>query len=203
VGEHQPLTAAEQLERREWFRRHLQTNIPFNALCGFEMLRWDADGVEFGLPYAGRLSAHPGVLHGGVLAALIDTTGAAAVFAGHDFTRGSRLSTVALSVQYLAVAAGEDVLATGHCTKRGRLVHVADIAVTGATSGACWQPDRSPRPSTASARDFSGRYRARPRPGRRENRGPEPPPTRCGGVPHRGARDPRPGAARGLDRHRV
>jgi uncharacterized protein (TIGR00369 family) len=135
VGEHQPLTAAEQLERREWFRRHLQTNIPFNALCGFEVRRWDADGVEFGLPYAGRLSAHPGVLHGGVLAALIDTTGAAAVFAGHDFTRGSRLSTVALSVQYLAVAAGEDVLATGHCTKRGRLVHVADVAVTGATSG--------------------------------------------------------------------
>ena len=45
-----------------------------------------------------------GIFHGGVVAALLDTTGSGAVMAGHDFAKGSRLTTISLSVQYLSVA---------------------------------------------------------------------------------------------------
>jgi uncharacterized protein (TIGR00369 family) len=129
------LSPADQQARREWFRRHWETNVPFNRLCRISVRRWDADAVELLAAYADELSAHPGVFHGGVLATLIDTAGTASVLAGHDFTRGSRISTAAMSVQYLAVARGEDVVATARTVKRGRTVHVAAVDVRGATSG--------------------------------------------------------------------
>ena len=66
----------------------------------------EPDGVELVMPYSDASSAHPGVFHGGAIATLIDTAGGAAVMAGHDFDHGSRLSTVAMSVQYLAAARG-------------------------------------------------------------------------------------------------
>jgi len=49
--------------------------------------------------------------------------------AGHDFNHGSRLSTVAMSVQYLAAARGETVVAFARCTQRGRRTHFADVMV--------------------------------------------------------------------------
>jgi acyl-coenzyme A thioesterase PaaI-like protein len=55
--------------------------------------------------------------------------------AGHDFAKGSRLTTISLSVQYLSVAPGEDLLATGWCTRRGRSVHFAQAQACGAVSG--------------------------------------------------------------------
>jgi hypothetical protein len=38
-----------------------------------------------------------------MLSALIDTAGCGAVAAGHDYARGSRITTVALAVQFLTV----------------------------------------------------------------------------------------------------
>src|SRR5436190_1784365 len=98
------LTRDEQDARRDFFRRHWTEGVAFNQHIGIIVRRWDPDGVELCLPYASRLSAHEGIFHGGVIAALIDTSGAGAVMAGHNFDKGSRLTTVALAVQYLAVA---------------------------------------------------------------------------------------------------
>jgi uncharacterized protein (TIGR00369 family) len=81
------------------------------------------------------LSAHAGIFHGGVVSALLDTTASGAVMAGHDFAKGSRLVTISLSVQYLSVAPGEDLLAVGFCTRRGRSVHFAQAQACGAISG--------------------------------------------------------------------
>lgn len=80
----------------------LGAGVAFNRYCRLRVTRWDPDGVEIVLPYTETLSAHEGLFHGGVVSALIDTAGAGAVIAGHDFTKGSRLSTVSMSVQYLA-----------------------------------------------------------------------------------------------------
>lgn len=129
------LTAGEQERRREWFREHWAKGVPFNRHCALEVRRWSAAAVELFLPYADELSAHTGIFHGGVVAALLDTTASGAVLAGHDFTKGSRLTTISLSVQYLSVAPGEGLLATGHCTRRGRGVHFAEAQACGATSG--------------------------------------------------------------------
>ncbi len=129
------LTERQQQEQRDWFRAHWEHGVAFNKRCDIKVLRWDADGVELFLPYAAELSAHPGIFHGGVVSALLDTTGTGAVMAGHDFARGSRLTTISLSVQYLSVAPGEDLVATGRCTRRGRAVHFAEARACGATSG--------------------------------------------------------------------
>jgi len=129
------LTAGEQARRREWFREHWAKGVPFNRHCALEVRQWDAETVELFLPYADELSAHAGIFHGGVVAALLDTTASGAVVAGHDFTKGSRLTTISMSVQYLSVAPGEDLLAIGHCTRRGRSVHFAEAQALGATSG--------------------------------------------------------------------
>jgi len=129
------LSEEEQQRRREWFRRHWEEGVAFNRHMGLRVQRWDVDAVECVLPYAGEFSAHEGVFHGGVVSALIDTCGCGAILAGHDFTRGSRIVTLSMAVQYLGVAPGEDAVATGHCTRRGRLVHHADVVVRGVSSG--------------------------------------------------------------------
>jgi acyl-coenzyme A thioesterase PaaI-like protein len=55
--------------------------------------------------------------------------------AGHDFSRGSRLTTISMSVQYLTVAPGEDLVCTGRCLRRGRTVSFAEGSARGAHSG--------------------------------------------------------------------
>lgn len=129
------LSRAEQERRREWFRDHWAHGVPFNSRCGIEVRRWDAEAVELFLPYAAWLSSHDGVFHGGVVSALLDTTASGAVMAGHDFAKGSRLTTISLSVQFLSAAPGEDLLAVGQCTRRGRRVHFAQAQAYGAVSG--------------------------------------------------------------------
>jgi uncharacterized protein (TIGR00369 family) len=122
------LTQEQQQHRRDWFRDHWTTGVAFNAHCGLKVESWGPEGVTIRLPYADHLSAHEGVFHGGVISALIDTTGSAAVLAGHDFDRGSRLTTISLTVNYLGVASG-DVVAEARCTRRGGRVHFAEVMV--------------------------------------------------------------------------
>jgi uncharacterized protein (TIGR00369 family) len=110
------------------------SGVPFNAHAGLMVRRWEADGVEMVLPYAEHLSAHPGVFHGGVISALIDTAGCGAVAAGHDFDKGSRITTVALSIQFLTVAPGEDAVAHAACTRRGQHIHQAHVVVRAVAS---------------------------------------------------------------------
>ena len=129
------LTEPEQQQRRDWFRHHLEEGVLFNRFCKLHIRQWTGDRVEFLLPYNDQLSAHLGVFHGGVICALIDTCGSGAIMAGHDFNKGSRLTTVSLAVQYLSVAPGEDAVAMGRCSRRGRTLHFADVEVYGAISG--------------------------------------------------------------------
>ena len=126
---------AEQARRREWFREHWAQGVAFNQHCGIEVRRWDDEAVELFLPYAEMLSAHPGIFHGGVVSALLDTSASGAVLAGHDFAKGSRLTTISLSVQFLSVAPGENLLAVARCARRGRSVHFAQAQACGADSG--------------------------------------------------------------------
>jgi len=121
------LSGEEQATRRAYFRDHFEHGVAYNRDLGLSIVRYDADGVEFHLPYRDRLSAHDGVFHGGVVAALLDTTSNAAVFAGHDFAKGSRISTVSMSVTYAAPARCEVLVARGCCRHRGGRLHFADV----------------------------------------------------------------------------
>ena len=127
---------AERLERRRsWFRTHWQDEVAFNRLCGLRITRWDPEGAEATLPFADELTAHADILHGGVIAALIDTIGSGAVMAGHDYDSGTRSMTVSLTVNYLSVAPRQDLVASARVTKRGRLMSFAEVEVRGAETG--------------------------------------------------------------------
>ena len=119
-----------QDETREWFRKHWQDGIAFNRLCGFDVVDFTPDVVRIRAAFRPGLSAHEKIFHGGVLATLIDTTGSGAVIAGHDYSLGTRLTTVSMTVNYLSVAPGEDIVAEGVCTRRGRSLNFAQVVVT-------------------------------------------------------------------------
>jgi uncharacterized protein (TIGR00369 family) len=129
------LTEHDQQLLRTYFHMHWEERVGFNRACGIRVPRWDPDGVEFHLPYRDNLSAHPGIFHGGVLSALVDTCGCGAVMAGHDFRLGSRLTTVSLAVQFLSVAPDEGAVADGRCTRRGRRTHYAEVHVRSSETG--------------------------------------------------------------------
>jgi uncharacterized protein (TIGR00369 family) len=126
------MSPCRQDEIREWFRKHWQEEIAFSRLCGFEIVDFTPEVVRVRAAFRPELSAHEKVFHGGVLATLIDTAGSGAVIAGHDYSLGTRLTTVAMSVQYLSVAPGEDIVAEGRCTRRGRSLGFAQVVVSSA-----------------------------------------------------------------------
>jgi uncharacterized protein (TIGR00369 family) len=128
------LSVDEQQSRRDWFRSHWQNGVAFNRFCKMSVRQWDADGAQILLPYADHLCSHQGIFHGGVVSALLDATTTGAVICGHDFTLGSRLTTISLNVQFLASSPGEDLLGIGQCIRRGRSVNFAEARVVGASS---------------------------------------------------------------------
>ncbi len=123
------LTDDEQQAARARFRKIWERGVPFNRLCGMEVRRWDADGVEIALPLRDDLMSYPGVFHGGVISALIDTAAVGSVAAGHNFDYGERISTTALTVHYEAVDPGAGAVALGRTTRRSRQINFCEVVV--------------------------------------------------------------------------
>jgi uncharacterized protein (TIGR00369 family) len=121
------LTEDEQREWRERFRK-IMVGTNFIKGLGVTVERWTDDEVELRVPFSEHLTNDGKEYHGGVIAALIDTTGAAAVWAGHDFDKGLRASTVSMAVNYTGRAQG-DLHAIARCLKRGRDLSFSEIRV--------------------------------------------------------------------------
>jgi uncharacterized protein (TIGR00369 family) len=123
------LSEAEQEKRRSRNREHWERAVPFNRICDMQVRRWDPDGVDIFLPLRPDLTSLPGVFHGGVVGALIDTAACGAVAAGHDYNHGELITTIALSVQYQTADAGAGAIASASCTRRGRRINFAEVIV--------------------------------------------------------------------------
>ena len=123
------LSAEEAAARADWFEQHWRKHVPFNVEIGLDITDWEPGHVRARLPYQPKLSAHDGIFHGGVLSSAIDAIGSGAVVAGHDFTLGSRFTTVTMTVQFMSVARGDAVIIDGVCTRRGRRLNFARATV--------------------------------------------------------------------------
>jgi uncharacterized protein (TIGR00369 family) len=117
-------------EQQEWRDRFSKIMVRTNFIksLGVVVDAWSADGVILRIPFAEHLTNDGKEYHGGVIGALVDTAGAAAVWAGHDFDKGMRASTVSLTINYVGRAQG-DLLGKAHCVKRGRDLSFSEIRV--------------------------------------------------------------------------
>lgn len=124
-----PLTEEEQ-ERRRRAVADLMPQTPFIRMLGLVVEAFDADSVTMRLPFQAELTNDGSVYHGGVVASVIDTTGALAAWSNHDFDKGVRASTVSMSVQYVGTARTSDLICHARTVKRGRELIFTEIAAT-------------------------------------------------------------------------
>jgi hypothetical protein len=79
-------TEAEQKERRAAMPA-IFAKTPFLSWLGLVVERYEPDEVATRLPFRLELSNDGSTYHGGVVGAVIDTTGALAAWSNHDFDR--------------------------------------------------------------------------------------------------------------------
>ena len=125
------LTEEEQEQRRAFLREQMCTT-PYIAGLGVVIERWDPSGARLRLPFAARLTNDGKSFHGVAIASLMDTAGAAAVWAGHDFDKGARAATVSLTINYTGGARSTDLVADAVCVKRGRELSFSEIRISDA-----------------------------------------------------------------------
>jgi uncharacterized protein (TIGR00369 family) len=94
--------------------------------------RYEHDDVVLRVPFREELTNDGTYYHGGVIAAALDTAGAAAAWSNHDFEKGTRASTVSMSVQYVGTAKKSDLLCQASTVKRGKELIFTEITATDA-----------------------------------------------------------------------
>lgn len=101
--------------------------IPFHRANDVTVLAASADHARVRWPFDESLVGNPevGAVHGGVISALVDLTGAAPhVVAVEGYT-----PTVDLRVDYLTHAGGDDLVAEAEVRRRGDSVGASDVTV--------------------------------------------------------------------------
>jgi uncharacterized protein (TIGR00369 family) len=105
---------------------------PFGALLGVRPEEVSDAEVRLRLPFRADLTTVGDTVHGGAVASLVDVAATAAVWAGADLARARRGTTVGFTVNFLAAAEGQDVIATARVIRRGGTLCVCDVRVDGA-----------------------------------------------------------------------
>lgn len=102
----------------EEIHAHL-TRIPHAAAIGMQLVSWDEGGCVIRVPYADHLVGDPdtGVIHGGVITALLDNASGMAVRTGPSTESNSGgMATLDLRIDYMRPAdPGKDLLAHAEC----------------------------------------------------------------------------------------
>ena len=105
---------------------------PFIGWMGLAFERYDPDDVTVRVPFRVDLTNDGTYYHGGVVASAIDTAGAAAAWSNHDFTKGTRASTVSMTVQYVGACKKSDLICHARTVRRGRELIFTEITATDA-----------------------------------------------------------------------
>ena len=90
----------------------------FPGVVGIQLEEVRRDYARMRLPFRPVLTQPAGVVHGGALATLIDTVVVPAIASGYDVPH--RYLTIDMQIQYMSAVVGEDAVAEGWITRRGR-----------------------------------------------------------------------------------
>jgi uncharacterized protein (TIGR00369 family) len=125
------VTEEEQLKRRRAVAE-MMPKTPFIKGLGVVFDRYEPDDVVLRLPFREDLTNDGTYYHGGVVASVIDTAGAAAAWSNHDFEKGVRASTISMSVQYVGACKASDLVCHARTVRRGRELTFTEITATDA-----------------------------------------------------------------------
>ena len=131
MAEAEQLTDEEQHQRRQAVAE-LMPQTPFMGWLGIVFERYEPDDVTLRLEFRHELTNDGTYYHGGVVASVIDTAGAAAAWSNHDFTKGTRASTVGMTVNFVGACKQADLVCHARTVKRGRDLIFTEITATDA-----------------------------------------------------------------------
>ena len=117
--------------RRELIRAFIPSS-PLVQHLGIELVDLEPDRARLRLPYRPELATMGDVVHGGAIAALLDTASMAAAWSDDAVPEALAGATVSMSVDYVAAARATDLLATGVVVRRGRSLCFTEVTVTDA-----------------------------------------------------------------------
>jgi uncharacterized protein (TIGR00369 family) len=83
------------------------------------------------MPFDEERTTYGDVVHGGAIAALVDTAVMVTAWAGAPLPDQMRGATVSLSLEYVDGGRGEDLVASGRVLRRGRTLCFCEVDVTG------------------------------------------------------------------------
>lgn len=102
---------------------------PFSSLVGLEARVIEPDHVELVLPFREEVVTIGETVHGGAISTLIDMAATAASWSGAELPESPVGSTVALTVNFLRAARGQEVVAVARVVKRGRSLCFCEVEV--------------------------------------------------------------------------
>src|SRR5918998_1361987 len=115
-------------------RESITAFIPSSPLVGhlgIELVDIELDRARLRLPFRPELATMGDVVHGGAIAALLDTASMAAAWSDDTVPESLAGATVSMSVDYVSAARGVDLLATARAVRRGRSLCFCEIEVAG------------------------------------------------------------------------
>src|SRR5918998_5265466 len=115
--------------RREIIQQFVP-NSPLVRHLGMRLEEIEDGRAALVLPFRPELATMDDIVHGGVIASLIDTAGMASCWAADEEPESLQGSTVTLNVNYLAAARGRDLTAHAAVVRRGRSLVFSEIRVT-------------------------------------------------------------------------
>jgi uncharacterized protein (TIGR00369 family) len=105
-------------------------SVPFARLLGIELVDLSEAGATLGLEVRAEMLQNQGVVHGGVIASLVDTAAAFAVstiLAGDEIT-----TTIDLTIHFLRPVTEGRLTATAEVRRAGKRVIVLSVEITDA-----------------------------------------------------------------------
>jgi uncharacterized protein (TIGR00369 family) len=103
-------------------------SVPYAKLLGLELGEMGPGQATIHLTVRDEMKQNQGVVHGGVVASLIDTAAAFAVVT--ELEAGERVTTTDLTIHYLRPASSGRLSATAHIVRGGRRLFVLSVEVT-------------------------------------------------------------------------
>jgi uncharacterized protein (TIGR00369 family) len=122
----------QQQHRRRQAVVELMPSTPYMSWLGIVFERYEPDDVTIRLPYREDLTNDGTYYHGGVIAAAMDTTGAAAAWSNHDFEKGTRASTISITINYVGAAKRSDLICHARTVRRAKELTFTEITATDA-----------------------------------------------------------------------